>query len=257
MIDKVSPVPLYIQIQDMLYEQISSGQLESGSRVPSEPKLAAAYNVSRMTARKAIDGLVTKGFLVRRQGKGTYVAESVLQYHLSTMLSFSDTLRSRGYDVATTVLYQDVIPASSSVAERLHVTPYSQIVLIRRLRYLNGQPAAIHTAFLDHRTFAPILNIDLNTNSLLASIEQVSGIRVAYTKDSVQATLVSPEDMGLLNMAVGSPVLEVEGVAFTENGQPTRLSKAIYRSDLFKLIVTNTGNLGTSLRIADNSDDIM
>lgn len=257
MVDKISPVPLYIQIQDMLYEQIRSGQLESGSRVPSEPELAAEYEVSRMTARKAIDGLVNKGFLFRRQGKGTYVADGALPYNLSTMLSFSGTLRSRGYEVTTKVLYQDIIPASAAVAERLHLGPNSQVVLIRRLRYLNGQPAAIHTAFLDSMIFAPILQIDLSANSLLDAIKQISGIRVAYTKDSVQATLVGPEDMSLLDIPEGSPVLEVDGVAFTENGQPTRLAKAIYRSDLFKLVVTNTGSQGTSLKITDDPDGII
>ena len=251
MVDKISAVPLYIQIQDRLYEQIRSGQLQSGSRIPSEPELAEQYQVSRMTARKAIDGLVNNGFLFRRQGKGTYVADGALSYNLSTMLSFSGTLRNRGFEVTTKVLYQDVVPASSIIAEALHLKPNSQVILIRRLRYLNGQPAAIHTAFLDHRLFSPILQVDLSRQSLLDAIEQISGIRVGYSKDSVQATLVSSEDMGVLNIPEGSPVLEVDGVTFTQNGQPTRVVKAIYRSDLFRLVVTNREGQGSSLKITD------
>lgn len=251
MVDKISSIPLYIQIQDMLYEGISSGQLQPGTQVPSEPELAAQYDVSRMTARKAIEGLVNKGYLIRRQGKGTYVADGALAYDLSTMLSFSGTLRSRGYEVTTKVLAQDALPTSSFVAETLHLRPDSDMILVRRLRYLNGEPAAVHTSFLEHRVFAPLLDIDLTSTSLLAAVEQILGTRIAYTKDSGQAVIISPEDLSLLNVPEGSAVLEVDGVAYTENGQPIRVTKAIYRGDLFKFVITNTGAQGASIKITD------
>ena len=251
MIDKVSSIPLYIQIQDILYEQIRTGQIQPGTRIPSEPELAAQFDVSRMTARKAIEGLVNKGFLIRRQGKGTYVSDGALAYDLSTMLSFSGTLRSRGFEVTTRVLAQDVIPVSPYVADTLHLRPDSEMILIRRLRFLNGQPAAVHTSFLEHRVFAPILEVDLTTASLLEAVEQIAGKRIAYTKDSAQAVIVSPEDMNLLDMPDGGAVLEVEGVAFTENGQPIRVTKATYRGDLFKFVITNTGTQGAAIKITD------
>lgn len=251
MVDKTSSVPLYIQIQDMLYEQIRSGQLYSGARVPSELELTAQYGVSRMTARKALDGLVNKGILFRKQGKGTFVADGVMSYGLSTMLSFSGTLRALGHEVSTKVLHQGIIPAPPAVAAKLNLRPHSEVVIVRRLRFLDGKPAAIHTSFMDSRIYAPILAVDLSTESLLASIEQVCGTRVSYSKDSVQATLSNPEDAVLLEIPEASPVLEVEGVAFTENGQPTRLTIAIYRGDLFRLVVTNTGDQGTSFKITE------
>lgn len=251
MVDKTSSVPLYIQIQDKLYEQIRSGQLLPGTRVPSELELVNAYNVSRMTARKALDGLVVKGHLFRRRGKGTFVADDVMSYVLSTILSFSGTLRAHGYEVITRVLRQEIIPGSPTVTEKLELKPGSPVVLVRRLRYVDGRPAAIHTSFMDHRVYAPILQMDLSSESLLACIERVSGTRIAYTKDSVRAAVVSSEDTDLLEIPKTSPILEVEGLAFNENGQPTRLTRAVYRSDLFKLVVTNTGNQGTALRVTD------
>jgi GntR family transcriptional regulator len=253
MIDKISPVPLYVQIQDKVYEQIRLGNLSPGARVPSEAELAAQYAVSRMTARKALDGLVARGHLFRQQGKGTFVAEHVLSYGLSTMLSFSGTLRALGHEVATRVLHQDVIPASPLVAEKLRLSPNSDVIVVRRLRMVDGWPAAIHTAFMDYRVYAPILRVDLSVNSLLESIQQITHTPVAYTKDSVQAAVVSLEDMILLEVPKGSPVLEVEGVAFTANGQPTRFARAVYRGDMFRLVVTNTGDLGASLKVTNGA----
>ena len=251
MVDHASPTPFYTQIQDTLLEQIRGGTLAPGVRIPSETKLAAQFSVSRMTARKAIDGLVNRGLLFRQQGKGTFVVQNIVSYNLSTLLSFSATMRALGYEVTTQVLKQEAIPATAAVAEKLGLSPSASVVLIRRLRLVDGQPAAIHSSFLDHTIFAPILQVDLSTNSLLASIEEILPTPVTYTKDSVEAALVQPVDGALLQVAAGSPVLNVEGVAHTNNGQPVRFTRAVYRSDMFRLVVTNTGGQNAVLRMTE------
>lgn len=252
MVRKTSSLPLYLQIQDQLYEQIRRGELTPGSQVPSEQELAAHYEVSRMTARKALDGLIARGLLYRQQGKGTFVSEDLMSYGLSTMLSFSRTLQARGYHVVTRVLRQEVVPAPSLVINRLNLRPDSEVILLRRLRIVEAKPVAVHTTYMDYRVYAPILHADLNNASLLETIERVCGIRVAYSRDSVRAALVSPEDMPLLELPAGSPILEVEGVAYSENGQPTRFSRAVYRGDCFRLGVTNTNTHATSLNVSES-----
>jgi GntR family transcriptional regulator len=249
MIDKDSSVPLYLQIQTVLAEQIRTGEIAQGAQVPSELQIAAQYSVSRMTARKALDNLVSRGILYRRKGKGTYVAESRLTYGFSTMLSFSRTLRARGYTVDTRVLRTDVIPTTPDVTEKLELAPGSSVIIIRRLRVVEGTPAALHTAFLAYPQFAAVLDVDLSTESLLDTIKDVTGVSVAYTRDSVQSDLVSADDAPLLGIEPGSPVLKVEGVAYTENGQHTRYSQAVYRGDLFRLVLTNTGEQIAALKI--------
>ncbi len=251
MVDHASPTPLYTQIYDFLFEEIRSGKLLPGVRVPSETKLAAQFNVSRMTARKAVDGLVNRGVLFRQQGKGTFVAQNVVSYNLSTLLSFSATMRALGYAITTRVLNQEVVPATDVLAETLRLPTGAPLVLIRRLRLVDDQPAAIHSSFLNHATFAPILQVDLSANSLLASIEEILPTPVTYTQDSVEAALVQPGDKALLQMATGSPVLNVEGVAHTSNGQPVRFTRAVYRSDMFRLVVTNTGGQNAVLRMTE------
>jgi len=254
MVDKNSAVPLYLQIQDVLYGQIRAGELVPGTQIPSELELANLYSVSRMTARRALDGLVSRGIVFRKQGKGTFVAENIMSYGLSTMLSFSGTLRARGHEVTTRVLRQEVIPAPQSLVQALELPLSSQVIDIRRLRYIDGKPAAIHTSYMDYRVYATILDVDLTTESLLAAIERISGTSMAYSRDSVRATFASVEDAALLEMPESSPVLEVEGVTFSESGRPSRLTLAVYRGDLFRLVVTNADGRATSLKVADIPD---
>jgi GntR family transcriptional regulator len=204
-----------------------------------------------MTARKALDNLTMRAVLYRRKGKGTYVADSVMSYGLSTMLSFSQTLRAQGYTVETSVLLVDVIPASAKVQEYLQLGAESRAIIIRRLRKVEGKPAAIHTSFLAHRYFEAILEVDLSAESLLDAIQHISRMRIEYSRDSVQAALASPEDADLLDIEPGDPVLCVEGVAYTENGQPTRFTRGIYPGHLFKFVLTNRAEQEAALKVAD------
>jgi GntR family transcriptional regulator len=205
-----------------------------------------------MTARKALDKLVSNGILYRSKGKGTYVAENIVSYGLSTMLSFSQTLRAQGYNVETKVLRKEIIPGSPDIVNKLQIQRDSQVIVVQRLRLVEGQPATIHVSFLERRLFAPLMDIDLSQASLLDSIQQISGISIAYTQDSVQADHASPSEADLLNIQRDSPVLRVEGVAFAENGQATRLTQAVYRADMFKLVVKNTAEFGAALQVADS-----
>lgn len=251
MVDKRLSTPLYMQIHDLVLQQIKDGEYRPGDQVPSELEISARHQVSRMTARKALDLLVTKGLLYRSQGKGTYVAENTVAFTLSTMLSFSRTLQAQGYQVETQVLRKEIIPGAPDVQSKLELQPENLVIVIQRLRRVQGQAATIHTSFLEHRVYEPILQVDLTQESLLDVIQKISRTAIAYTQDSVQADVATTEEANWLEIAPGSPVLRVEGVAYSESGQPTRLTKAVYRGDMFRLIVRNTAEFATTLQISD------
>ncbi|NIM94021.1 MAG: UTRA domain-containing protein [Anaerolineales bacterium] len=254
MVDKNSFEPLYAQIQKALETRIRSGELAPGDQIPSEQELATFYDVSRMTARKAIERMVAKGLLFRQQGKGTFVAEEVVAYGFSTMLSFSRTLQARGYTVDTKILRQDVIPCPPDVQERLKLNPDDEVIIIRRLRHVGGEPVAIHTSYLDYRIYAPVLDADLSTESLLRVIEEECGVHVTFSRDTVQAAQVSLEDSLLLGCPEGCPVLELEGVAYDDKGEPTRFTHSIYRGDRFRLSLNYSDSQASQLTIADGME---
>ena len=250
LIDKKLSVPLYMQIQEEMIGRIRSNTFKVGEQIPSEHELAAKYQVSRLTVHKALEGLVQKGILYRQRGKGTFVNENVWSYGLSTILSFSAALRKCGYQVDTKVIRIEVIPGTPDVLNKLELPLVSMVILIRRLRIVDEVPAAIHTSYLNHRVFSPILSVDLTKESLLESVERIGSVRIAYSYDSVYAGLISAEDANRLDIPIGSPVLNVEGIAYSETGDPIRLTRAVYRSDRFKLVMKNTGGLSTTLELS-------
>jgi GntR family transcriptional regulator len=247
-----SYVPKYVQMENALYEQISSGELAPGAQIPSEAELSAQYDCARMTVRKALDGLVNRGILVRRPGKGTFVTDTILTHRLSTTMSFSHALRARGFEVTTQVLKQTIIPASANVIRELKLPQQAEVVLIRRLRFVQGRPSAIHTSYLDARLYAGLLELDLENGSLLTAIEQVAGSAVlSYSVDYVRPSLLNLEESELLHLPIGSPVLELEGTSFTEHGHPVHFNRATYPGDIFKLAVVNTHTQSATLRVTD------
>ncbi len=250
MIDKAASTPLYLQIQNHIVARIRSGELPPGAQVPSEFELAAQMKVSRMTARKALDSLVSGGILYRQRGKGTYVATSVVDYNLTSMQSFSRTLQARGYDVTTRVLSIDTLPAAIDLAQHLRVEVGSMLLVIRRLRLVGGTPAAIHTAYLDNAIYGALARVDLSRFSLLESMQELTKLPIAYTIDSVQADIVRPDEARLLEIGKDRPVLRVEGVSYLEYGEPSHFVQAVYRGDMFKMTVRNTSSLAASLNIS-------
>jgi GntR family transcriptional regulator len=251
MIDRDAAEPLYIQIQKALHDQIRSGEYPPRSRVPSEEMLALHYGVSRMTARKSLDALVARGLLFRRPGKGTFVTDDPLSYGLSTTLSFSRTLRARGYAVDTTVLRQEIIPGPDNVLEALHLPPNAPVFVVRRVRHVEHEPAAIHASFLDGHLFAFLLKIDFEQESLLEAIERTHGVRMAYTRDAVQAGRTDAQEAHLLHVSEGHPVLRVEGVTYNQQNRPVRLTQAVYRGDKFRLVVKSTFERTSSLVVVE------
>lgn len=242
-LEQHSPIPLYLQIEQRIGRAIHVGDLAPMSKVSSELELASTFGVSRMTARKAVDRLVAEGLLFRRQGKGTFVAQPKIAHGLSTQLSFGRAMSALGLRLSTSVLQQAMAPAPDEVADALQIMPGASTVYIRRLRIVEGEPAAIHISYLPGG-YGAILDVDLS-GSLTNAMAAV-GARVEHSRDTVEAVLASPGEANELSIGTGSPLLLIEGVAFSA-GSPVRYTKALYRGDRFKFSVDTS--LPADLRV--------
>jgi GntR family transcriptional regulator len=233
-----SPIPLYLQIEEELRGLVESGELRPMARVPSESELSEQFHVSRMTARKALDRLVADGILFRQPGKGTFVAQPKIAYGPSQLLSFSAAMSAQGARHSTRVLDAGMVPAPGGIARDLRIAPGSPVVLVRRLRHIGDEPAAIHRSYVPAR-FASILQGDLTGS--LTDLMIRAGARVAYTNDTIEAVLASPEDARLLAVRTGAPLVFISGVAFSLDMEPMRSTQALYRGDRFRFRVDTTG----------------
>lgn len=233
-LERASHIPLYLQIEQDLADLIRSGKLKPYAQVPSEAELADRYEVSRMTGRKALDGLVHQGALFRKAGKGTFVAPPAISHRFSTALSFSAAMDELGLQHSTRVLNAELIPASPAVAEALAVSPSTPVAYVRRLRLVEQEPAALHSAFLPER-FATILIEDLEQS--LTSVMDNVGARLVTTRDTVSAVNADREEAALLGIARGTALVRQEGVGFSSVGARLRYTDGLFRADRFRFRV--------------------
>jgi len=221
-------VPLYHQLRDLLREQIESGQLPPHTRLPSETELQVRYGVSRMTVRLAMGALVNDGLVYRRPGKGSFVAPPRVSKRFVSMISFTEELRLRGFRPSSKVLEAREIPAADAIAQRLQIPPGTPVVLVRRIRYADGEPVGLNTSHLRADLCPGILEEDLAQGSLYKLIEDRWGVRITRA-DRFLASIPCPQDLaGLLRVRPGDPILELRGVVYTESGVPLDYCEEYY-----------------------------
>ena len=247
MVVRASPVPLYIQIDEELRGQIESGELGPMAQVPSETDLAEHFRVSRMTARKALDRLVGDGMLFRQPGKGTFVAPTKIAHGASQGLSFSAAMDAQGRTTVTRVLEAELVRAPSNVTRALNLLPGAQALFLRRLRLVDGEPAAIHLSYMPGRLSA-LLEADLtgSLSNLMSSI----GARVERSEDRVEAVLATAPEAELLAVPTGSPLVLIRGTAYSAGNEPIRYTEALYPGGRwqFSLEVTRGADLRPELK---------
>lgn len=231
MVERATPIPIYLQIEEKVRGLVNSGELRPLDKLPSENELAERFDVSRMTVRKSLDRLVGEGVLFRQPGRGTFVAPPKIGHGISTSLSFSAAMESLGLRHDTKVLEADTMLAPENIGPALGQHAGSMVVFIRRLRSVEDEPAALHTSYLPMR-FSAILEKDL-TGSLMDLMINV-GARVARSRDTVESVSATGEDALWLEVPEEAPLIRIEGLATSIDQQPLRYTEALYRGDRFR-----------------------
>src|SRR6266700_702665 len=121
-LERSNPLPLYYQLKQVLWQQITAGPLAPHTAIPSEPELVARYRVSRATVRQALTELVHEGLLYRQHGKGTFVCEPLVQQSLSELTSFTEAMRRGGKRPGGLLLVSELVRGSENVREQLRLS---------------------------------------------------------------------------------------------------------------------------------------
>ncbi len=216
--------PLYAQVKHRMIERLVTGEWRPGNLLPSEMDLASEYGISQGTVRKALDSMASENLLVRKQGKGTFVAEHDPHralFHFFNMVG-EDGVRELP---SSRVIACERHGASASVAARLLVQPESTVIQFRRVRSLHDQPVIIQTVTLPEALFPgfePATDEEL-PNTLYTLYEREYGINVTQATERLRAVAANEDDASLLGLAVGTPLLEIDRTAFTYNRKPVEL----------------------------------
>lgn len=226
------PIPMYFRIQQAVLEQIQRGLFKPGEQLPTETELAQQYQVSRITAKRALDELVRQGRAFRQQGRGTFVARTRIR-DISGFGSFSEDIRARGLIPGAQVLMFREVEPDAGIQERLHLGENEHVYLLKRLRLANAEPVAVETAYLPCHLCAGLINEDLNNASLYAILREKFQIVPTWADAEIEATAATREEAALLKLVVGKPVLIAHRVTFSANYDVIETVNSVYRGDRF------------------------
>ncbi|MDN7242952.1 GntR family transcriptional regulator [Planococcus sp. N028] len=233
MLDKQSPIPIYVQIEERLKSQISDGRFPPGAAIPSERELTEAFGVSRMTVRQAITNLVNEGLLFREKGRGTFVAVPKVEQPLSGMTSFTEDMLARGMKPSNQLLTFGKRKPDKQVAEELQLEADEEVFFVERIRYADSIPMAIERTYLPVKLF-PELNEDVLAGSLYVFVEGTARLKIGGAVQKMEAALVKREDAELLHVETPFSVLIIERISKLSNGVPFEVVRSTYRADRYK-----------------------
>lgn len=238
MLDSSAATPLYVQLMELLEQQILSGEREPGERLPSESELAKSFGVSIITVRNAIGGLCEQGLVERKQGKGTFVRK--LKYTRDSrrkLEGFSESCRSQGVEPGGQMLANQQVLLSDKMARDLGQEPGSKGIYISRLRYADGTPVAIEKNYFSMR-YAFLLQQRFDNNSMFRFLKEHAKVIVARADKRIELCRATREEAGMLQVAEGTALLFIKSITYTQTGDPLYVGTQVMNGDRFSLQLT-------------------
>lgn len=230
-LDESSPLPLYQQLQRALRQAIESRVLGPDDALPPERDLANEFRVSRITVRKAIDGLVSERMLVRRQGSGTFVSARV-EKNFSKLTSFSEDMRARGRTPHSVWLKRSAGSVTPEEALTLRSSPGTPVYRFHRIRFADDTPMAVEYATV---LASCLPSIDAVESSLYEALER-AGSRPVRALQRLRAVLLAAEQAELLKAKERDAGLLVERVGFLKDGGAVEFTQTYYRGEIYDFV---------------------
>mgnify|MGYP001346398832 FL=1 len=218
--------PLYEQIKETLLARLAADYWRPGELLPSEPKLAEEFDVSQGTVRRALDEMVAQGLLTRHQGRGTAVTEH-------KPFQFFDLLRADGIRELpeSKTVRVSVNAASRTERDALELAAGKKVIRIIRVRYLNLEPKIYETICVSWDLFSELAAMDARDvpNTIYNYYEQKFGVPVISKRDRLRAASATQVEARYLHVDVGTPLLEIECIAYSHRQQPIeqRISRCL------------------------------
>lgn len=221
--------PLYRQIKHLLLQSLDQGEWKPGEAIPSETELAARFQVSQGTVRKAIDELATENLLFRRQGKGTFVAthhEPRVRFRFLRLAADDE----QQHVSSSRILECRRVKAPAAIAGLLELATNDIVVNLRRLLLFDDVPTIYDDIWLPGQVFRGLTAESLSRNQgpLYALFETEFGVSMVRADEKVRAVAASQPAADLLEVAVNHPLLQVERVSYTYGDRPVEVRRGLY-----------------------------
>ena len=233
--DQQNPLPLYYQIYQLYKQRILSGNLKRGDKLPSESAQEAAYGISRITARRAMDELARDELVTRERGRGTIVSYAMPSATVAAdFTDFMDTLIAIGESTHVEVLSFDYVAAPANVVDALQLQAGDSVQRAERKRSKKDKPLSYSISYLPESIGRAISVDSLSDQPVLALIER-AGHSIAEAQQSVTAIVADSRIANVLEVPVGSALLNIKRVVKNDRGEPLQLIEVYYRPDQYQL----------------------
>jgi GntR family transcriptional regulator len=246
--DPAAASPLYVQLSQKLAQAIRAGRYQVDEALPSERVLSETLQVSRVTARKAIDQLVEQGLVVRKRGSGNYIAPK-LEQPLSRLTSFSEELHQRGFTPSSRWLSRKITLATPEEQLSLGLSTGSRVVRLERLRLADDVVMAYEMTVLPERVLPEPQQVEASLYACLAQL----GRAPARALQHIRALNAEPQLADRLEIPKGQAVLFITRVGYLESGQPVELTHSYCRSDYYGFVAEMRRDSAASVHTASIS----
>ncbi len=232
--------PKYYVVKKKLIELINSDAFAETQMIPSERELMKQYNVSRITAKRAVDDLVNEGYLYRVQGKGTFLREEEAEHDLISIMSCTEDIIEMGMTPSKALIEEEVLEADKARQKRLHLGNGELVYMVKRVYYADEIPVNYTTTYLPLKYFPGIEEYDFSKESIYDVLENVYKVKITSAKRTLEAVLALDEVATLLDVNQKQPVILFRAITNgIVNGReiPIETFKSYYRSDRFKFYI--------------------
>jgi GntR family transcriptional regulator len=240
-------LPLYAQLAGILRELINREELGPDRRLPSEPELVARYGISRATSAKALDVLEKEGLVQREQGRGTFVRDKVLERPLPELTSFTEHVTKAGYEPGQRLLSVERARAEEVGSLASLFETDLEVVAVRRVRLVDGEPVGLHRTVLPAVLAARIGFVEERLRkeqlSLYAQLRK-HGLELAWAEEHLQARVASKEEASLLEVPAGEALINVRRFSYDRHNKLVEAVDAVYVGRRYDYRVTLVRRVG-------------
>ena len=233
------------QVRKGLLDDLMTGKLATGDKLPNEDRIAERFSVSRATVREAVLGLLEAGYLTRRHGSGTYVTKAPRSRHaLDTTVSYTAMIRDAGHTPGETVISKAVRAPTEHECEVLELTGDDRVHEVERVRLADDRPVIYSRDRIPAALLKGIAEDALDSS--LYVILETAGHPVFRASAELLPTLADDRLSELLEVECGTPLLHIDQVDYDARGRAVMLSLEWHVADAFELIVNRRASPGSA-----------
>jgi GntR family transcriptional regulator len=236
-LNRHSSTPLYQQLYVLLRQKIDGGEFKDGIAIPTEKDLVKAYDVSRVTTRKAMQLLVDDNLVVRIPGKGTFVQTGRIEENLISLQGFAELMVTRYPDQVMEVHSFEVIPAPNDISKALQIQEDSHLIRIKRRHVVSTHPLALAIIYLPFDLGKSLTVDEVSNTPIYTLLTQKEGVTIEHANQRISAVRANGEIADLLEVPRGSPVLLVKRITYSEEDRPLEYIELYYPGEQHELIV--------------------